>query len=191
MLTPIQIRDTVFNNDNRNGIGLDLLAVDIMRGRDHGLDPYYVYLERSWQQASGRRRSVRDWHDVAGIWSAESMRVLRELFDSVHDVDLLVGLLLEQKRSSFVGPVGAYLMEEQFYRYKYGNRFFYTFAEGPHPFSAKQLRSIHGIGFADVLCWCSDIEAVPQRVFETLGPTNPLVECSGNVLDLDLWTEDL
>jgi hypothetical protein len=30
---------------NSDGVGIDLLTVDIVRGRDHGLAPYHVYRE--------------------------------------------------------------------------------------------------------------------------------------------------
>jgi hypothetical protein len=30
---------------NSDGVGMDLLTVDIVRGRDHGLAPYHVYRE--------------------------------------------------------------------------------------------------------------------------------------------------
>lgn len=37
----------LFKNDE--GIGLDLFSTDILRGRDHGLQPYHVYVEACHQ----------------------------------------------------------------------------------------------------------------------------------------------
>lgn len=60
---------------------------------------------------------------------------MAKVYKSPRDVDLLVGLLLEQKYGTYAGPVGTYLLEEQFYRFKYGNRFFYSHKNNPHPFT--------------------------------------------------------
>lgn len=51
------------------------------------------------------------------------------------DIDLLVGCILEDKDHGETGLVGAYIIEEQFYRFKYGNRFFYSFPNGEYSFT--------------------------------------------------------
>lgn len=61
----LQIRHDIFNAGSPNGIGLDLLAVDIARGRDQGLSPYVVYLNL----ASSGVLNVQDWCDLKGIIS--------------------------------------------------------------------------------------------------------------------------
>lgn len=183
-----KVRNTVFNNVNAGGIAMDMCAVDILRGRDHGIAAYYVYLERYWREF-GDARSVNDWSDLECIFSAQSIERMRAVYETVHDVDLLVGLLLEQKRGTLLGPVGVWLMEEQFYRYKFGNRFHYSHANGAYPMTDAQVQAVTRMGFAEVLCWCSEIEAVPQRVFEVLGARNHLQKCSGYVLDVELWRE--
>lgn len=50
----------VFSNNNAGGIGLDLLAFDLTRGRDHGLAPYHVYLQLTLPQFKYRL----DWTDL-------------------------------------------------------------------------------------------------------------------------------
>lgn len=65
----------------------------------------------------------------------QTIKLLSSLYESVLDMDLLVGLLLEEKHESLVGPVGSFLMEEQFYRAKFGNRFFYSLTDNPNPFT--------------------------------------------------------
>lgn len=47
----------------------------------------------------------------------------------------MVGCLLEDKNHGETGLVGSYIMEEQFYRLKYGHRFFYSFPNGENPFT--------------------------------------------------------
>lgn len=52
----------MFSNENELGIGYDLLAGDIMRGRDNGLQPYYKYVE-----LFGKPKVVRNWYDLQGL----------------------------------------------------------------------------------------------------------------------------
>lgn len=64
------------------------------------------------------------------------MSRLQLVYKHPHDVDLMVGLLLEEKVGTNVGAVGQFLLEEQFYRFKFGNRFYYSFKDSPHPFTS-------------------------------------------------------
>lgn len=66
----------------------------------------------------------------------QSLEFLGDLYESVWDVDLLVGILLEEKKGNLAGPVASFIMEEQFYRSKFGNRFHYALADNPNPFTA-------------------------------------------------------
>lgn len=51
------------------------------------------------------------------------------------DIDLYVGLLLETKRNGNVGPVTKEILTQQFVASKFGDRHFYSFADGPNPFT--------------------------------------------------------
>lgn len=63
------------------------------------------------------------------------------MYDSVFDVDLFVGLLLEEKSGVYVGKITQCIIEEQFFRYKYGDRFFYSHTNGPYPLTEGMLTS--------------------------------------------------
>lgn len=39
------MRNRLFNSSSPLGLGIDLLSMDIIKGRDNGLSPYYVYVE--------------------------------------------------------------------------------------------------------------------------------------------------
>merc|ERR1711902_112768 len=71
--------------------GLDLIALNIQRGRDHGLPGYNVYREVC-QVGKARR-----WEDFEDIISVENVRKLKENYRHVDDVDLYVGGFLERR----------------------------------------------------------------------------------------------
>lgn len=47
-----------FKNADQKNIGTDVFALDILRGRDHGLAPYVKYLELCTNQ------TINDWPDL-------------------------------------------------------------------------------------------------------------------------------
>lgn len=71
-------------------------------------------------------------------------------YESVFDVDLFVGLLLENVDGAYSGPVTLAIHEEQFYRLKFGDRFFYSFKDGPNPLTEGWYNSM--------LCFNSEIK---------------------------------
>lgn len=48
-----------FKNDEQKHVGTDVLALDILRGRDHGLNSYTKYLELCTED-----RSINSWLDL-------------------------------------------------------------------------------------------------------------------------------
>lgn len=60
------MRSTIFNNGNLDGIGLDISSIDIARGRDQGLAPYYKYLDL----ITPGGLYVKQWSDLLGPLSA-------------------------------------------------------------------------------------------------------------------------
>lgn len=119
----------MFNNGNANGIGLDLATIDTLRGRDHGLGTYADYY------TAFNNGSVRNWSDLEVVFSNQTIEILQSVYDSVLDLDLYIGLLLEQKNKEYVGLLGRQLLAEQFYRTKFGDRFFYALDGSAYPFT--------------------------------------------------------
>lgn len=114
---------------NARGMGTDLLSIDIQRGRDHGIAPYHQYYSRCM------KTKVRNWNDLRPSFSHENILILSRIYESVFDLDLIVGVMLEKKVYNLVGDVARCLMAEQIYRLKYGDRFFYKFTNNPRPFT--------------------------------------------------------
>lgn len=128
---------------NECGFGMDLCAVDIMRGRDFGIAPFIDYI----QLCDGA--TIKRWGDLKRFFSDGHLRLLRRIYANVKEIDLLVGVMLEYKRFGTYGTVGACIVGEQFRRLKFGDRFFYTFSSRPNPFTAgkRLMLTTNSFGF--------------------------------------------
>lgn len=60
-----------FQNSEQKNVGTDVLALDIHRGRDHGLNSYTKYLERC------TNTTIRSWFDLNSYINHE---VISKLF---------------------------------------------------------------------------------------------------------------
>ena len=141
-----QLWDNSFVEDVRNHLfesspgrgGLDLVAVNIQRGRDHGLPGYNKYREI----CTGNR--AKDWSDLRRSIDPEHIEQLRSIYRHVDDVDLYVGGFLEAAHEdSILGPVFKCIIGDQFARLKKGDRFFYDLGLDENlAFSLSQLNEV-------------------------------------------------
>lgn len=116
-------------------MGGDLLSVDVHRGRDHGIPPYHML----FTHCTGRK--VRDWNDLQGYFSNENVKLLSKVYESVFDVDVVVGSMLEKRDYRLLGVVARCIASKQFAHLKFGDRFFYSFLNGPDPFTSSEFFS--------------------------------------------------
>ncbi|XP_026330359.1 peroxidase-like [Hyposmocoma kahamanoa] len=124
-----EITNLLFKSCNK--WGMDLIAMDIQRGRDHGLAGYNEYRE-----ICGLTRA-KTFQDFAGEMSQDRINALAILYESVDDVDLFVGGAMEQDvPGSILGHTFQCIVAEQFYRTRVGDRFFYDNSEMPHSFTS-------------------------------------------------------
>lgn len=128
------MRDHLFQGDLSSG--LDLIALNIQRGRDHGL-PAYV----EWRRICGL--SVpRTWKEYETDMDPDAISSLARVYTDPRDVDLFAGSMSEKPvPGALVGPTLRCLMGDQFSRLRRGDRFFYeeanktsSFTEGSLPF---------------------------------------------------------
>lgn len=96
--------------------GFDLAALNIQRGRDHGLPDY-----NTMRQAA-RLRPARRLSDI----NPEAGEALSAVYHSPNQVDLWVGCLCEPKvPGTMVGPLLQRVLVNQFSRLRDGDRFYY------------------------------------------------------------------
>ena len=106
--------DTGFVEDVTNHLfdgartsGMDLVALNIQRGRDHGLAGYNKY-----RQICGLGRA-KSFSDFSRQMSVRRTQQLQRLYSEVDDVDLFVGIFSERpSRDAMVGPTALCLIGE-------------------------------------------------------------------------------
>ncbi|XP_044118085.1 peroxidasin homolog isoform X2 [Neovison vison] len=140
-------------------VALDLAAINIQRGRDHGIPPYHEY--RVYCNLS----SVHTFEDLKNeIKSPEIREKLRRLYGSPLNIDLFPALMVEDLvPGSRLGPTLMCLLRTQFQRLRDGDRLWY---ENPGVFSPAQLTQIKQTSLARILCDNADnITRVQRDVF--------------------------
>lgn len=73
----------LFEVPGANHSGLDLAALNIQRGRDHGIPGYVRYMEKCARLYGGggpRRRDVRGFRDLATVMDKDRIRRLQSVY---------------------------------------------------------------------------------------------------------------
>lgn len=145
-----ELRDHLFQVSGARG-GMDLIALNIQRGRDHGLPGYNEYRDLC------RLGKARDFGDLAPIIHPRKISSLQNVYASVDDIDLFIGGIHETPlEDAVVGPTFACIIGDQFVRSKKGDRYFHDNGNQPHSFSSEQLHTIRRASMARILCDNSD-----------------------------------
>ncbi|KAF7492476.1 Peroxidase, partial [Sarcoptes scabiei] len=189
---PIDRFDNFFSQDITNHLfqipgkqfGLDLVALNIQRGRDHGIQGYVHYRE-----VCGLSR-IRSFEDLRSVLSNPAVAdVLSKLYRRIEDVDLFIAGTSEKPLpGAIVGPTFACIIGEQFRRIKEGDRFWYENGNLDTSFRLNQLVEIKKTSLARILCDNSDIKMM--QLFALLMPSasNPKVDCNRlPQVDLNQW----
>jgi peroxidase len=112
------IIDAVRNFTDTRAGGFDLAALNMQRGRDHGLPRFnQVRLDYGLLAYTSFSQLTTDTNMQAKLASA---------YNTVGDIDAWVGLLVETHQSNaLVGPTLIAILKEQFDRLRDGDRFWY------------------------------------------------------------------
>ncbi|XP_055952430.1 peroxidase-like isoform X2 [Argiope bruennichi] len=172
-----------------NSYGVDLCSLDIQRGRDHGLAPYVVMV----RFCSEGRVNITTFDDLAPLLMTEKRaRMLKENYASVDDIDLFVGLQMENHfPGSIVGPTAGCIIALQFYTNKFGDRFFFEHEDEVSSFTEAQRNSLKQCSLSRILCDNSNITHIPKNAMLLPNVRNPEVPCEDIPgVDLFLWAEN-
>ncbi len=134
--------------------GFDLAALNIQRGRDHGLPGYNA------TRAAYGLEPAASFADISPDPQIQAR--LAAVYLYVDDVDLWTGGLAEERLHKVqVGETFATIIAEQFEALRDGDRFWYQLILGRH-----ELREIENTRLADIIRRNTDIgDEIPDDVF--------------------------
>ena len=138
--------------------GLDLAALNIQRGRDHGLRPYNEY------RVACNLQRAKSFDDLSKEISGDVIKRLKQVYDSVEDIDLFSGGLSETPlQGALVGPTFACIIGIQFQKLKKCDRFWYENSDANIRFSEAQVTEIRKMTLAKVICSNCDVVGDIQK----------------------------
>ncbi|XP_028827112.1 peroxidasin [Denticeps clupeoides] len=167
-----------------HAVALDLAAMNIQRGRDHGIPPYNDY--RVFCNLS----TAQSFDDLRNeIRNPNVREKLQRLYGTPLNIDLFPALMAEDLvPGSRLGPTLMCLLAAQFKRLRDGDRFWY---ENAGVFSPAQLTQLRQASLARVLCDNGDnITQVQQDVFSRAQFPHGYSSCDDiPKIDLRMWQD--
>ncbi|XP_068223713.1 peroxidase-like isoform X1 [Palaemon carinicauda] len=153
--------------------GLDLVALNLQRGRDHGIRGY-----TEWRTHC-RLDPINSFSDLSSVMKDDAIEGFRSIYRSVHDIDLFVGGLAERPVfGGLLGPTFTCLIADQFLRIKKGDRYWFEYKGSPAPFTKAQLTQLHKVTLARILCNnVPELEKIQSLPLEIIDSTNLLKPC--------------
>ena len=155
----------------------DLMAINIQRGRDHGLPGYTKYREVLGLGA------VNSFDDLSDTFSSEQIARFKLVYKNVKDGDIFPLSISEvPMNGSVLGSVNTHIILKQFGKFRSGDRFWYERDDHLTGFTLQQLDEIRKVTLARVMCDNLDgATRIQPWVFKTLESGQSVVDCA----DLD------
>lgn len=144
--------------------GLDLISLNLQRGRDHGL-PDYNAMRQDFGLAP-----VTGFDDITS--DPLLAAALGTVYAGVNEIDPWIGLLAEDHLAgASVGETLAAILVDQFTRLRDADRYFYTWDADLDSLRAE----IDGTHLSDIILRNTDIDAIRANVFVVPAPAPLLV----------------
>ncbi|EDL62366.1 peroxidase family protein [Gimesia maris] len=151
----------VLNAPGHPGMLMDLAALNIQRGRDHGLPTY------NQCRVDYGLKNIQNIKELANIVKDESrLNRLQQAYGSkVNDIDLWIGGLCEAPvKGAIVGPLFSAIIKEQFLRLRNGDRFWYENQE-VSGFTTNEIKKLKATRLSDVIKRNTMIIKIQEDVF--------------------------
>jgi peroxidase len=150
------IRNNLFGPPGAGG--LDLGALDIQRGRDHGL-PDYNNLRGNYGLLP-----VTTFAEISSDPAIQQK--LQQLYGTVDNIDAFVGALAEDHLpGTSAGPLLHGLVGNQFLRLRDGDRFFYTNDAFLHTADVRAILDLDTVSLSNIIKWNTGITDLQDNVF--------------------------
>lgn len=148
--------------------GLDLAALNIQRGRDHGLASY-----NATRVAYGLR-PVRTFAEITS--NVNLQNALKNAYGTVDRVELWVGGLAENHMvGASVGPLFGKILQTQFQKLRDGDRFWYE-----RKFTGAELTELRGMTLSKIIQANTGTKNLQANVFEFRNEIGGRVVVDGN-----------
>ncbi|XP_062402501.1 eosinophil peroxidase [Sardina pilchardus] len=169
----------------QGGLPFDLGALNLQRGRDHGLPGYSM-----WRRLCGLSDPVSE-SDLAAIMANPTLaQKLLALYSTPQNIDVWVGAISEPPLpGGRVGPLLACLLAKQFRALRDGDRFWW---QRKGMFSRAQRSSLQRVSLSRIICDNTHIQLVPPDPFTRTLRTEDLLPCAHPLippLNLSAWRE--
>ena len=167
--------DTEIVNSVRNFLfgppgsgGFDLAALNIQRGRDHGLADY------NQTRAALGLKKVTSFAEITS--DKELQTKLKEFYGTVDNIDLWVGGLAEDHvRGGSVGPTFKAIILDQFGRLRAGDRYWYQ-----NQFKGTQLNELSRTSLTDIIRRNTQLTSIQKNAFFFKAGVSGTVLVDGN-----------
>ncbi|XP_034949821.1 peroxidase-like isoform X2 [Chelonus insularis] len=179
-------------NGSGKNVGLDVLSLDIQRGRDHGLASYNYYREYCGLS------SAISFDDYLDVIPSEIVEKMKAFYDDPNDVDLIVGGMSEMvsdTNQTLLGPTFKCLLLEQLAKTRRTDKYFYDSRSQPYPFTPEQLNEIKRVSLARIFCDNGNniLQMQPEAFLSLSDNKNHLQDCDNYEaipkLNLYAWSE--
>ncbi|CAG9789464.1 unnamed protein product [Diatraea saccharalis] len=108
----------------------DVMASDIMKGRDNGLPSYNRYRELC------KLPIAKDFEDLYYWMPREQVESMQLVYEEVEDIELMAGIISEDVMGEgVVGPMHACIIVDQLLRWRRADRFWYENSVHPGAFT--------------------------------------------------------
>ncbi|KAK5871493.1 hypothetical protein PBY51_004374 [Eleginops maclovinus] len=181
-MMPEELREKLFKFSNK--LALDLGALNIQRGRDHGIPGY-----NKWRKFCGLSEP-RNMKQLAEVLNNTALATkLMDLYGTPDNIDVWLGGVAEPfVNGGRVGPLFACLIATQFEKIRKGDRLWW---ENEGVFTEAQRESLKQTSLARIICDNTGITDVPESPFQYRPRGSGYTQCANiQAFDLDAWKED-